>query len=471
MRIVVCGAGLAGLSAAHRLRELAPEHEVIVLEASARAGGLLGTLERDGFVIETGPESILGEKRAAIELAARLGIEHRLVRTREEHRGAYVVNRGRLVRVPEGFSLVAPTRWDAWLATPIVSWRGKLRAALEPFVPARRDSGEESLARFVLRRLGREVLERLAQPLAGGIYGGDPERISLTATMSRFAELERAHGSVIRGMRAGRRGAADRSASGARYGLFVAFDRGMQVLVDALAAKAGDLRLEHPVRALERAGRRWIVVGERGRIEADHVVLAAGAERAARWLAPHAPRLADALFAIEHGSSATVTFAWPRAAVPHPMDAFGFVVPAVERRAVFAATFSSVKWPGRAPAGEVLLRVFLGGAYATDADDAALVRAARRELRELMGIRAEPRFAIVHRFLRAMPQYTLGHLARAEAIESMLRELPGIHVAGNVLRGVGIPDTIRYAEEIAARIAAAPAAREARSSAVRGAVS
>lgn len=456
MRIVVAGGGLGGLSLAHRVGELAKEHEVIVLESSARAGGLLGTIERDGFVIETGPDSILSEKRAAIELASRLGIADRLVRTNDEHRGAYVVSRGRLEKVPEGFSLVAPTRWDAWFDTPIVSWRGKLRAALETVIPPRTTEGEESLASFVRRRFGQEVLDRLAQPLVGGIYGGDPDRLSLTATMSRFVALEEKHGSVIRGMRAKKGRASEQAASGARYGLFVAFDRGMQVLIDALAVRVGDrLRLSSPVCAIERSGARWTVVTERERIEADRVVLAAGAWRAARWLAPHHARLADALRAIEHGSAATVTFAWPRSEVPHPMDAFGIVVPAIERRAILAATFASVKWPGRAPEGQVLIRVFLGGAHAKDVverDDASLVRSARRELRELMAIRAAPRFSIVTRFTAAMPQYTLGHLARVEAIEAMQRDLPGLFLTGNAFRGVGIPDTVRYAEEIAARV-------------------
>ncbi len=455
MRIVIAGGGLGGLSLAHRLVELAPEHEVIVLEASERAGGLLGTIERDGFVIETGPDSILSEKRAAIELAARLGVEDRLVRTNDAHRGAYVVCRGRLERVPEGYSLIAPTRLDAWMRSDLVSWRGRLRAAMEPLVPARRGEGEASLASFVRRRLGRELLERLAQPLVGGIYGGDPELLSLTATMPRFGELERAHGSVIRGMRTSQRRASEQAASGARYGLFVAFDRGMQVLIDALTARLGDrVRLSTPVRSIER-GERWIVVTDRERIEADRVVLASGAARAATWMAPHARRLSDALASIEHGSSATVTFAWKRDEVPHPLDAFGFVVPAVERRAVIAATFASVKWPGRAPEGEVLIRFFLGGSFAehvSEWDDASLVRRARREARELLGVTAEPRFALVKRFVRAMPQYTVGHLARVEAIEALQRELPGLFVIGNALRGVGIPDTVRYAEATAPHV-------------------
>src|SRR5690606_2428583 len=274
MRIVVAGAGLSGLSAAHRIVERAPEHEVLVLEASERAGGMLGTVERDGFVIETGPESILTEKPAAVALAKRLGIADRLISTASEHRGAYVVSHGRLENVPEGFRLMAPSRWDSWLATPIVSWRGKLRAMMEPLVPLRHD-GDESLASFVERRLGREVLERLAQPLIGGIYGGDPERLSLAATMPRFLEMEKKHGSVVRAMRASRE-----KATGARYGLFVAFDRGMQVLVDALRERLGErIRLNAPVHAIERAERGWTVVVEGERVRADRVVLASGARR------------------------------------------------------------------------------------------------------------------------------------------------------------------------------------------------
>ncbi len=457
MRIVIVGGGLAGLSLAHRIGELAPAHEVVILEASGRAGGNLGTIERDGFVIETGPDSILREKRAAVELAERLGIADRVVSTNDAHRGAYVVCRGRLERVPEGFSLMAPTRFDAWMKTPVVSMPGKLRAALEVAVPPRRE-GEESLASFVRRRFGVELLERLAQPLVGGVYGGDPERLSLMATMPRFVEHERRHGSVVRGMREGQRRAAEQRASGARYGLFFAFDRGMQVLVDALAERAGErLRLSQPARAIEARPRGWTVTTEGGeRIDADQLVLAGGAWTAARLLEPHHRKLGDALLAIPHGSAATVTFAWMREEVPHPMDAFGFVVPLVERRDVLAGTFASVKWPGRAPEGEVLIRAFIGGPNERDLkerDDASLIRSARRELRALMGIEAEPRFSLVTRYLDAMPQYQVGHLARVDAIEAMERELPRFALAGNAFRGVGIPDTIAYAEAIAERLA------------------
>jgi oxygen-dependent protoporphyrinogen oxidase len=443
MKIAIAGGGLSGLALAHRLIERDPSLSVVVLEASARPGGILGTIERDGFVIETGPDSILTEKPAAIELAKRLGIGDRIIATRSEHRGAHVVCRGRLERVPEGFSLLAPARWDAWLKTPIVSPTGKLRAMLEPLVPKAR-VGEPSLARFVERRLGREVLDRLAQPLVGGIYGGDPELISLQATMPRFVALEREHGSVVRGLR---KAARDRSASGARYGLFAAFDRGMQVLIDALVRALGDrVRTGCEVRALDPRG---VVLASGELVEADGVVLALPAWRTARLIEDRHRRLADALCAIPYGSAATVTFAWPRAAIGHPLDSFGFVVPSVERRAILAATFASVKWPGRAPAGEELVRV-------CERDDASLIASARRELAALLGVRAEPRFSIVGRYRDAMPQYHVGHLARVDAIEAMARELDGVFLAGNAYRGVGIPDTVRYAETVADHILTDP---------------
>jgi oxygen-dependent protoporphyrinogen oxidase len=441
VKIAVVGGGLSGLALAHRVRELAPEHTVTVFEASERAGGILGTIERDGFVIETGPDAILTEKPAAIELAKRLGIEARLIRTNDAHRGAYVVCRGRLVKVPDGFSLLAPARFDTWRASDIVSARGKWRAMIEPWIPRRReDAGEESLASFVERRLGTEVLDRLAQPLASGIYGGDPTTLSLRATMPRFIELEHTHGSVVRGLQ--RR--ADREAGGARYGMFAAFDRGMQVLIDALASKL-DVRLNAPVRAIHP----HLVLESGERIDADRVVLAVPAWQAARMLQHHA-RLADALYAIPHGSASTVTMAWPRASVPHPLEGFGFVVPIVERRSILAATFASVKWPGRAPSDQALIRVFFSGC---ELDDEALIAGARRELSRLMGISQAPRFSIVRRYRDAMPQYLVGHLQRVAAIEAMALE-HDVMLTGNAYRGVGIPDTVRYAESVAERVLA-----------------
>jgi protoporphyrinogen/coproporphyrinogen III oxidase len=466
MRFAVVGGGIAGLAAAHRLLELEPSAQVTVFEAGGRAGGLICT-ERtdDGFVIEHGPDALLTEKPAAVRLAERLGLGPELVSTRNDRRGAYVVTRGRLEPVPEGFALMAPTVLGPFLRSPVLSWHGKLRALLEPLVPVRRVGADESLASFVERRLGREVLDRLAQPLVGGIYGAEATRMSLGATMPRFMVAERANGSVLKGLRHQARatGGGERAA-GARYGLFASFRNGLQALPDALLE-----RLEKRVRTGARVvgleqedGGRWrLRVRGRRSIAADAVIVAAPAWVAADLVRGFDAELGACLGGIRYGSSATVTLAWRREDIPHPLDAFGFVVPVVEGRSVLACTWASVKWEGRAPAGHELLRVFLGGPErdaVVCSSDEALVRRARHELRALMGIVAEPTLTRVDRYVNAMPKYSVGHLARADRIDTCVARHPGLALAGNAYRGVGIPDAIRSGEQAAEHLVATPPA-------------
>lgn len=439
---MVVGGGIGGLAAAHRLARAG--REVVLLERAGRVGGLLRTERVDGWVIERGPDAILTSKPAAVELARRVGIEDAIIGTQAHHRGAYVVCRGRLERIPEGFSVVAPARLAPLLASPILSARGKARAAIERVVPRGRPRDDESLASFVTRRFGVELLERLAQPLASGIYGASPRALSLGATMPRFLALEREHGSVSAGLS---RAPGDTAARGARYSMFVGFRDGMQTLPDAVARVLGDrVRLGVPAIGLDRRqGGRLVVRTPGGDLEADGVVLALEAFGAASLLAPHDALAADLLRSVDHGSAATATLGYDRSDIPHPLDAFGFVVPAVERTGLLASTWASVKWPGRAPEGKALLRVFLGGADhpdVCDRTDAELVALARRGLRRLMGIAARPELVRVDRFVRAMPRYHVGHRRRAATVDARLARLPGIELAGNALHGVGIPDAV-----------------------------
>jgi oxygen-dependent protoporphyrinogen oxidase len=328
-----------------------------------------------------------------------------------------------------------------------------------PRAEARED---ESLASFVTRRLGREALERVAQPLVGGIYTADPERLSLGATMPRFLEMERRERSVILAMWRHARAAARAGASagsGARWTLFASFVDGMQTLIDALAQRLpeGAVRLGTRVVGLapkERAG--WLVTLADGAvIHAAGVVLATPAYVTAKLLEPLDPALAVQLAAIRYASSATVTMAFARGDVPHPLDAFGFVVPAVEGRDAIACSFAHVKYAGRAPAAAVLLRVFFGGVLADTIlarSDDELVQAARAELGALLGVRAAPSLVRLHRHPRAMPQYDVGHLARVRAIEASLGCHPGLALAGGAYRGVGIPDCIHGGEQAAERL-------------------
>jgi oxygen-dependent protoporphyrinogen oxidase len=462
-RIAVIGGGISGLAAAHRVIELGRAHgaavEVRLFEASARLGGVIRTERQDGFVIEAGPDSFLSEKPAALRLCERLGITERLVGTREEFRRTYVVRDGRLRALPDGFLLMAPTRFWPLVTTPLFSWPGKLRMALDLVLP-RGSGGDESLASFVTRRLGREALDRVAQPLVGGIYTADPQRLGLAATMPRFLEMEKASRSIILAMWRQQRAAAQRAAgsSGARWSLFLSFDTGLQCLVDELVRRLPDstVQLARPIAGIERRGDGWRLDGA---FDCDGVVIATPAHAAAALLRPLDAALASDLDGITYASSATVTVAFRREQIPHPLDGFGFVVPHAERRNLLAGTFSNLKYPGRAPAEWVLVRAFVGGALQPDLvkwDDENLTAAVRRELHALLGVSAAPAFTRIARWPRAMPQYDVGHVQRVARIRSRSAAL-GIHLAGNGYEGVGIPDCIRAGETAAEQLLSGPA--------------
>lgn len=446
-RIVIVGGGISGLAAAHRFVELGVDKSKLTLiEASGRLGGTLETQHRDGFLIERGPDSFISEKPEAVSLAKRLGLESRLIETNEQYRRSFIVRNGRLRPVPEGFQLLAPSRVWPFITTDIFSVAGKLRMAADLLLPRENGNEDESLASFVRRRLGQEALERMAQPMVGGIYTADPETLSLRATLPRFLDMEKKHRSVILAMlRQGR----TRGTSGARYSLFLSFDRGMDVLVKAVADLIPNVRLNARVEGIERSGATWTVNTNAGEsLEADAVCLAVPAYTVAKLLQNVNPALATHLDAIKYASTATINLAYPRAAIKHPLDGFGFVVPFIEKRSLLACTFSSVKFPGRAPDDYVLLRAFAGGALQPEmfADPGPRIEA---DLSELLGIDRKPLLSEVAKWERSMPQYEVGHLDRVEAIENEVRKLSGLALAGNAYRGAGIPDCIRSGETAA----------------------
>ena len=446
-RIVIIGGGISGLAAAHRLVELGKANQVTLLEASGRLGGTIQTEHRDGFLIERGPDSFISEKPHAVALAKRLGLESRLIETNEKYRRSFIVRNGRLRPVPEGFQLLAPSRIWPFITSDIFSFVGKARMAADLLLPRKNTNGttDESLASFVRRRLGVEALDRMAQPMVGGIYTADPETLSLRATLPRFLEMEREHRSLILAML--RQGRAQSGTSGARYSLFLSFDRGIQVLVDALAQINVDIRLNTRVETLRRLGATWTITTTTGeRFEADAVCLAVPAYIAASLLTGD---LADKLGQIKYASTATINFGYRRAAITHPLNGFGFVVPFIEKRSLIACTFSSVKFSGRAPDDHVLLRAFAGGALQPEIfalDESEMVARVEADLRELLGINEAPLFVEVAKWERSMPQYEVGHLDRVNEIEKLVTELPGLTLAGNSYRGAGIPDCIRSGE-------------------------
>jgi len=452
-RIVIIGGGISGLAAAHRVLELNQAAQVTILEASDRPGGTLQTEHRDGFLIERGPDSFISEKPHAIALAKRLGIESQLIQTNEEYRRSFIVRDGRLRAVPEGFQLMAPSRMWPFLTSDIFSLAGKARMAADILLPRRSTNGsaDESLASFVRRRLGEEALTRMAQPMVGGIYTADPETLSLRATLPRFLDMEQKHRSLILAMaRLGRE--QKKGTSGARYSLFVSFERGMQVLVDALTRINADLRVKTRGRRLT-FDRGWTITTDKDeQIKADAVCLAVPAYIAASLINEINEELAQKLRQIKYASTATINFGYKRAAIKHPLNGFGFVVPFVEKRSLIACTFSSVKFSGRAPDGQVLLRAFAGGALQREVfalDESEMSKRVEVDLRELLGIREDPRFIEMAKWERSMPQYEVGHLERVGEIEALVNRTPGLALAGNAYRGAGIPDCVRSGEAAA----------------------
>ncbi len=465
-RIVVIGGGIAGLAAANRVVELSDERglnlEVKLFEASSRLGGAIATERIGNFLVEAGPDSFITEKPWALQLCERIGLSSRLVSTQSANQKIYIVHQGMLVALPEGFFLLAPTRLAPFMKTRLFSWAGKFRMAAELLLPRGKTKDDESLGAFVRRRFGAEALERVAQPLIGGIYASDPDQLSLGATMPRFKEMERQRRSVIWAMWSEhRRRARNReSGSGARWSLFVTLAGGMQELVDAVAARLPESALctSAAVTSLSQAenGKSWRITLAGGEvISADAVILATPAFQSGAILPSVADNAAKELKQIAYASTATVNLAYRRSDFPAPPESFGFVVPAVERRKIMACTLSSLKYPGRAPEGHILLRAFVGGALQPElfeADDTTMEEYVRDELASLLGVRAAPVFSRLWRHPNSMPQYHVGHEKRIQRIEAALQPYPTLALAGSAYHGVGIADCVRTGEEAAEKI-------------------
>ncbi len=461
-RVAVIGGGISGLAAAHRLTELDPALQVTLFEATDRLGGVLQTTHRDGYLLDHSADNFITNVPWALDLCRRIGLADELVQTRETSRRALVVHNGKLYPVPEGFSLMAAAKAWPVLTTPILSPLGKLRLAMEYFVSRRTDESDESLASFARRRLGKEVFERLVQPLVAGIYTADADKLSLTAALPRFREMEGKHGSLIRAARfeAKQGSKADKQASGARYSLFVAPRNGLASLVEAIAARlpAGCVQLKSPIERLAKspAGgwNLWVDKQEQPQ-SFSAVMVAAPAPRAAQLLLTVDSELADELKQIPYAGSAIALVGYRREQIAHALDGFGFVVPEIEHRRILAASFSSVKFAGRAPDGHVLVRVFFGGAARPEMlelSDEALKQIVCQELAELLGASGEPELFEVRRWGDKMPQYHLGHVERVRRIEERAAQLSGFALAGNAYHGVGIPQCIHSGEQAAEQI-------------------
>jgi len=446
-RIAIIGGGIAGLSAAFYLekaRRAGANLQWVLFEKSDRLGGVIETERRDGFVIEAGPDSFLSIKPDASRLCQELALGDQLIPSNDATRKTYILVKGKLVPIPHGLEFMVPTRVWPMITTPLFSFKTKLRMATEMFSAVRKDASDESVGAFVRRHFGQEMVDRVAEPLLAGVYGGNAERLSIRAVLPRFAEMERQHGSLVR--------ATLRAKALARPGakpqpLFTSLKNGMQQMVEALAAALpqASIRLRQQSLSLRPANDDWQIESAGLSERFQEVLLAIPAPAAAGLLRQFHPGLIEGLAKIEYTSTAAVALAYDQAELP---AGHGFLVPRSENRKIMACTFVHKKFAHRAPDDKKLLRCFFSSSRMPDLlthSDEQLQQIAQQELREILGLKTEPRFARTFRWDRAMAQYETGHVDRVAEMEKIIAEMPGFHIIGNSFHGIGVPDCIKSA--------------------------
>lgn len=465
--VAVIGGGITGLAAAHALCTGRPDLNVTLMERSDRLGGKILTESVDDYTIEGGPDSFLSVKPRGVGLSRELGLEDRFVRPIEENAGSFVFSRGRLVPLPEGLTGLVPSRLGPMVRTPLLSPAAKVRVAMELVLRPKPGDADESVGEFIERRFGKEVYDRMIEPLMAGIYAGDGRKLSLAATFPQLRATERTHGGIIRGALATKRELARRGDAPAPKRGFVSFRGGMSELVtrlgESLRNGGVEIMIGTDVRSIGRHPHGFgfdlelVSDGTSRKGSFDAVIVATPAWKAAELAPQVAPGAADALAGIPHVSNALVAVAFDASRLSRRLPGYGYVVPRAENRAVMAMTWVSSKWRDRAPDGKVLVRAFIGRSGQEQylaGDDASLIRIARREIDDVLGIAGKPALTRVYRWERGMPQYNLGHLQRVQTITTECNGIPGFEIAGNMFRGVGIPDCIASAEGAAASLLA-----------------
>jgi oxygen-dependent protoporphyrinogen oxidase len=453
-RVVIIGGGISGLSAAYHLAKAGVPSTLV--ERRPRLGGVIQTECVEGCLVEAGPDSFLSAKPWAMDLIRELGLAGEVIASNDHLRTTYIRKSGRLVPLPDGLMLMVPTRILPMVTTPLLGWPTKIRMGLECFRrPVAAPPVDRSVADFIRAHYGQEAVDYLAEPLLAGVYGGDPERLSVTSVLPLFAELEQKYGSLSRGVLRARR---SRPRGAPAPPLFQTLKSGLGSLIQKLAEScSARLTVLHD-EALEirRAEGRFEVQLAGGALQADDLILACQADEAGRLLALLDPDLAQDLAAIPYNSSVTISLGYRREEFDGRMHGFGFLIPRRERKRLVACTFVGTKFPYRTPPDKVMLRCFLGGAEerALHESDETVVADVRAELREILGLTAQPVFTRVHRWPRSMAQYTVGHRRRIERIEERRKAIPGLELAGNAYTGIGVPDCARMGKQAAERILA-----------------
>ena len=469
-KIIIIGGGIAGLAAAVHLKSGAKAYDktvdLLLLEKDKRIGGKILTEKHDKFLIEAGPDSFLPEKIWSVNLARHLGLEPEMLPSNDQFKGTFIYSRKGLHSLPEGVMLMVPTSFWPMAKSHLISWPGKIRMGMEVFVPKRKYPDDESLASFVTRRLGRECLEKIAEPLVAGIHTSNPDNMSVLATFPRFVDMERKSGSLIMGMIASMKNRPHATLSGPpskpgapKMTYFMSFKDGMQTLSKACVDYIGkdSIFTKASVKAIEPRNKGYAVVLESGEtLEADHVIIASAAYDAAGMVKGFDTTLAEHLNRIEWSSSATVSIAFRKDDIKVPLKGFGFIVPRVEGRSINAATYSSIKWSYRAPDDHVLIRAFVGGGHheelVHELDDAGMVAMIKDEFDAVLGLKADAMFSRVYRWYKGMPKYTVGHLDRISHLDRILSVHSGLHLIGCSYKGIGIGDCIHEAQIAAEKI-------------------
>jgi oxygen-dependent protoporphyrinogen oxidase len=456
-RVAIIGSGVSACACAVVLKERGIDFTIF--EKEAVPGGKLLTETVDGFTVEGGPDSFLPEKYWSVDLIKKVGLEDELLCTNDEFKGTYIYSRGRLHRLPEGVMLMVPTMIMPLLKSSLISWPGKIRMGMEFFIPPKKVRTDESLAQFVTRRLGKECLEKIAEPLVAGIHTSNPDNMSILAIFPRFVDMEEKYGSLIKGMLAAMKKVPPPDPSKRRMTYFMSLKGGMQQLSDRCFDLIGRERVRSGseiTKVVQAAGMYRLFVNGQAELF-DEVVISTPAFITSELVGELDAQLAGELQTIEWSSTAIINLAFKKEDLKVKLPGFGFIVPKIENRKINATSWSSIKWSGRAPEEYLLLRSFVGGGHHEELvleDDSTLVSIILDELREIVGIDAKPTFSRVYRWLKGMPKYTVGHLDRMARIDGLTKRHPGLHLIGCSYRGIGIGDCVKSGFDAAAKIAA-----------------
>jgi oxygen-dependent protoporphyrinogen oxidase len=440
-KALIIGGGISGLSAAYYLSKAGIRPTL--LERAPRVGGVIQTSVQQGCVLEEGPDGFMAAKPWAMNLIRELGLADQVIGSNDYSRITYIVKKGKLVRMPEGLMLMVPTKFLPLLETPLLSWPAKIRMGLEIFRRPHGPRPDRSVYEFLLDHYGQETIDYLGEPLLAGVYGGDPRQMSVNSVLPRFVEIEARYGSLTRGVLATPR---PRSPGGS---FLQTLKGGLGQLISALRPSADIIHAN--AEGVEQISGGFRVRADGDWMEAEHVVLATPAHEAP--VGPLNPELSGHLACIPYTTSITLALGYRKATFDHPLQGHGFLVPKKERKLMFGCTWVGNKFDYRVPPNMVVLRCFLGG-DAMPLSDESLVDAARRELRSIMNLEAEPVFHNLARWPHSMAQYTVGHEKRIARIEELVRRIPGLYLAGNAYRGIGIPDCVRMGQEAATEIIA-----------------